>query len=142
MKAAVIHEFGDVDVLKYEDVPTPEPQAGEVLIKILATGLNRLEDYIREGSIVPELEWPHVLGADAAGEVAAVGEGVTGFTVGERVIPQPGFPTDPADYETRPGAATPSFNLPGLHRPGTYAQYITVPAPQFGAPRRPNSPRA
>ncbi len=128
MKAAVIHEFGDVDVLKIEEVPTPEPQAGEVLIKILATGLNRLDDYIREGLIVPELEWPHILGADAAGEVEAVGEGVTGFTIGERVIPQPGFPTDPTDYETRPGAATASFNLPGLHRPGTYAQYISVPA--------------
>ncbi len=128
MKAAVIHEFGDADVLKYENVPTPEARAGEVLIKILATGVNRLEDYIREGSIVPELEWPHILGADAAGEVAEVGEGVTGFAIGERVIPQPGFPTAPADYETRPGAATASFNLPGLHRPGTYAQYITLPA--------------
>ena len=84
-------EFGDFDVLKVEEVPTPEPQAGELLIKVLATGLNRLDDFIREGSIVPELEWPHILGADAAGEVAAVGEGVTGFTVGERVIPQPGL---------------------------------------------------
>ena len=128
MKAAVMIEFGDFDVLKVEEVPTPEPQAGEVLIKILATGLNRLDDYIREGSIVPELEWPHILGADAAGEVAALGEGVTGFTVGERVIPLPGFPTDPTDYETRPGAATASFRLPGLHRAGTYAQYISVPA--------------
>ena len=101
MKAAVIHEFGDFDVLKVEEVPTPEPQAGEVLIKILATGVNRLEDYIREGSLVPELEWPHILGADVAGEVAALGDDVTGFAIGERVIPQPGFPTDPADYETR-----------------------------------------
>ncbi len=128
MKAAVIHEFGDFDVFKIEEIPTPEPQAGEVLIKILATGLNRLEDYIREGSIVPELEWPHILGNDAAGEVEAMGEGVTGFSVGERVIPLPGFPTDPADYDKRPGAATASFNLLGLHRPGTYAQYISVPA--------------
>ena len=128
MKAAVIRTFGDFDVFEIEEVPTPEPKAGEVLIKILAAGVNLLEDYIREGLIVPELEWPHILGADAAGEVAAVGDGVTGFTIGERVIPQPGFPTDPADYETRPGAATASFNLPGLHRSGTYAQYIAVPA--------------
>ncbi len=97
MKAAVIHEFGDVDVLKVEEVPTPEPQAGEVLIKILATGLNRLEDYIRDGSIVPELAWPHILGADAAGEVAAVGEGVTGFTVGERVEEIAAFQIEESD---------------------------------------------
>ncbi len=105
MKAAVMIEFGDFDVLKVEEVPTPEPKAGEVLIKILATGLNRLDDFIREGSIVPELEWPHILGADAAGEVAAMGEGVTGFTVGERVIPLPGFPTDPASCSIPNGSS-------------------------------------
>ena len=55
MKATVIHEFGDVDVLKYEDVPTPRPKPGHVLIKVLAAGVNRLDHYIREGSIVPEL---------------------------------------------------------------------------------------
>ena len=128
MRAAVLREFGDFDVLTVSEVPTPEPRPGEVLIKILATGLNRLEDYIRAGSIVPELPWPHILGADAAGEVAALGEGATGFALGERVLPQPGFPTDPAEYDLRPGTTASSFELPGLHGPGTYAQYISVPA--------------
>ena len=67
MKAAMIHEFGDVDVLKYEEIETPEPRFGHVLIKVLAAGINRLEHYLREGSLVPELPFPHILGADAAG---------------------------------------------------------------------------
>ena len=70
MKAAVIREFGDVDVLKVEDIPTPEPKPGHVLIKVLAAGINRLDHYIREGSVVPELPFPHILGIDAAGEVS------------------------------------------------------------------------
>ena len=55
MKATVIHEFGDFDVLKYEDIETPKPKPSYALIKVLAAGVNRLDHYIREGSIVPEL---------------------------------------------------------------------------------------
>ncbi len=69
MKAAVIHQFGDFDVLKYEDIATPKPKPGNVLVKILAAGVNRLDHYLREGSVVPEFPFPHILGADAAGEV-------------------------------------------------------------------------
>ncbi len=58
MKAAVIHEFGDFDVLKYEDIETPKSKPSHVLIKVLAAGVNRLDHYIREGSIVPELPFP------------------------------------------------------------------------------------
>ena len=86
MKAAIIHEFGDFDVLKYEEVPTPEPRAGHVLVKVLAAGINRLDHYLREGSVVPALPFPHILGADAAGEVAALGDGANGFEIGDRVV--------------------------------------------------------
>ncbi|MFQ5984522.1 MAG: zinc-binding alcohol dehydrogenase family protein, partial [Alphaproteobacteria bacterium] len=128
MKAAVIREFGDVDVLNYEDVPTPSPKPGHVLIRVLAAGVNRFDHYIREGSVVPELPFPHVLGADAAGEVAELGEGVTEFEIGERVVPMPGFPLKEEDYDIRPAVTAPSFALPGLGIWGTYAQYIEVPA--------------
>jgi len=128
MKAAVIHKFGDVDVLKYEDIPTPKPPSDHVLIKILAAGVNRLEHSLREGSVVPELAFPHILGADASGEVAELGEGVTGFDIGERVIPMPGFPLKEDEFDIRPAVNALSFTLPGLGRPGTYAQYIEVPA--------------
>ncbi len=128
MKAAVIREFGGVDVLQYDDVPIPQPKAGHLLIKVLAAGVNRLDDYIRAGSIAPELPFPHILGADAAGEVAEIGDGVTGFEIGERVVPAPGFAVDDAEANIRPTATAPSFALPGLHIAGTYAQYIEVPA--------------
>ncbi len=128
MKAAAIHEFGDVDVLKYEDVPTPKPKAGHILVKVLAAGVNRFDHYIREGSVVPELPFAHVLGADAAGEVAELGEGVTGFEIGERVVPVGNYPQNEEDYEFTPLGSAPSVGVLGLHYPGTYAQYLEMPA--------------
>ena len=128
MKAAVIHEFGDVNVLSVEDVPAPKPKAGHAVVKVLAAGINRLDHYIREGSIVPELPFPHVLGGDAVGEVFQLGRGVEGLDIGERVTIVPGYPTDDAEADIRPTVTAPSFALPGLHIGGTYAQYIEAPA--------------
>jgi len=128
MKATVIKEFGNFDVLKYEDIKMPKTRAGHVLIKVLAAGVNRLDHYIREGSIVPELAFPHILGADAAGEIAELGEGVTGFKIGERVIVVPGYPQKQEETNIRPTVVAPSFALPGLHISGTYTQYMEVPS--------------
>jgi len=128
MKAAVIHQFGDFDVLKVEDIATPKPKPGNVLVKILAAGVNRLDHYLREGSVVPDFPFPHILGADAAGEVFRPGKGVTDFEIGDRVIVVPGYPQNEEDYDIYPGSQAPSFGLPGLDIPGTYAQYIEVPA--------------
>ena len=128
MKAAVLREFGDVDVLKYEDVPTPKPKPGHLLIKVLAAGVNRLDHNLREGSVVPELPFPHILGIDAAGKVAELGPGISGFQIGERVVPMPGFPLKKEEYDIRPAVTAPSFALLGLGIWGTYAQYIEVPA--------------
>ncbi|MEE8512950.1 MAG: zinc-binding dehydrogenase, partial [Acidiferrobacterales bacterium] len=128
MKAAVIHQFGDTDVLKVEDIATPKPKPGHILVKVLAAGVNRLDHYLREGSVVPELPFPHILGADAAGEVFGLGKGVSGFDIGERVVVVPGYPLNESDYDIYPASQAPSFALPGLHIPGTYAQYIEVPA--------------
>ncbi len=128
MKAAVMREFGGPDVLKVEEIETPKPGPGSILIKILAASVNRFDGYIREGSVVPELSFPHILGSDAAGEVAELGEGVTGFEIGERVIPVCGYPQEKEDYAVTPMGLAPSFRLQGLHFPGTYSQYVEVPA--------------
>ena len=128
MKAVVIRQFGDFDVLKHEEIPTPTLKPGHILIKVLAAGANRLNHYIREGSIVPELPFPHILGSDASGEVAQVGEGVRGFEIGERVVPLPGYPQREEDYQVASPALAPSFGLHGLHMWGAYAQYMQVPA--------------
>ena len=128
MQAAVIREFGDPDRLHLEEVPIPEPRPGHVLVKILSAGVNRLDHYIRQGAINPDLPLPHVLGADAVGEIAELGGGVGDFRIGDRVIVVPGFPADPADYDVYPASLAPSFSLPGLHSWGAYAQFIAVPA--------------
>jgi NADPH:quinone reductase-like Zn-dependent oxidoreductase len=94
MKASLFRQFGDENVLEFEEVSTPEVKRGHVLIKVLAAGVNRLEHYIREGTVLTDIPLPHVLGSDASGEVAAVGEGVMGFEIGERVIPMPGYPLE------------------------------------------------
>ena len=87
MKAAVIREFGDTNVLKLEDVDTPKAKSGHIVIKVLAAGVNRLDHYLREGSITQDIPLPHVLGSDAAGEVAEIGDGVSGLTLANASFP-------------------------------------------------------
>ncbi len=128
MKASVIRQFGDADMLSFEEVETPNPKPGHVLIKVLAAGVNRFDHYIREGSVTRELALPHILGGDAVGEIAVLGQGVGDREVGERVFVVPGFPTAEEDYDVYPASLAASFALPGLGMPGSYAQYIEVPA--------------
>jgi NADPH:quinone reductase-like Zn-dependent oxidoreductase len=126
MKAAVIRSFGGPEQLQLEDIPTPTPGPGEVLVKVLAAGINRLDHYVRLGQIAPELPFPHILGSDAVGEVVELGVGATHFSIGERVISMPGYPVDPAEAHIRPVTTAASYSIPGIHVPGTYAQYIVV----------------
>jgi len=84
----VIEEFGGPEVLKPAEVPTPEPGPGEVLIRVANAGVNPADWKDREGRLASffTIEFPYVLGFDAAGVVAEVGSGVTRIRVGERVI--------------------------------------------------------
>lgn len=127
MKAAVIRAFGGPDQIRLEDIPTPAPGPGQVLVKVLAAGVNRLDHYVRLGQINPHLAFPHILGSDVVGEVAELGAGVTRFKVGDRVISTPGYPTDPAEANIRPVTAAASYAIPGTHIQGTYAQYAVIP---------------
>ena len=77
---------------------------------------------------MPELPFPHILGADAAGVVTELGEGVNGFEFGESVIVAPGYPQKEEETNIRPTVTAPSFALPGLHISGTYTQFMEVPA--------------
>lgn len=127
MKAAVIHNFGGPEEIKFEEVPTPQPGPGEVLIKTQAIGTNRLDHYVRLGQISPDLTFPHILGSDAVGQVVELGEDVTRFNIGDRVISMPGYPLDPAESHVRPVTVANSYAIPGAHRQGTYSEYIVVP---------------
>ena len=83
-KAIIINSHGDESVLEYQTLPTPKPKAGQVLIKQTAVGLNFIDTYFRSG-FYPTPPFPVVLGAEAAGTIAEIGEGVTGFEIGQRV---------------------------------------------------------
>ena len=88
MKAVRLQAYGDVDQLRYEDAPNPVPGAGEALVKIAVSGLNPVDLIVRKGLFaqIAPLQFPAILGVDAAGTIVAVGAGVTEFAVGDRVV--------------------------------------------------------
>jgi NADPH:quinone reductase-like Zn-dependent oxidoreductase len=87
MKAAIIHEFGDPEVLRYEDVPDPQLRKDQILIRVKSCALNHLDLWVRKG--LPGVKLPHILGSDIAGEIVEVGEYITGFQPGQRVLVAP-----------------------------------------------------
>ena len=128
MKAAVIHQFGGPEVFCYENVPQPEPGRDEVVLRVAACGINHYDLYLRMGAVFPDIAFPHVMGADVAGTIAATGDDVRGWREGERAILAPGYPIDPADAEIRPENMAPSFEVTGTHTWGGNAEYIRAPA--------------
>jgi NADPH:quinone reductase-like Zn-dependent oxidoreductase len=87
VKAVLFHEFGGLDVLQVEEVDDPQPGAGEVLIDVTASALNHLDVDIREGVSRFDVQPPYILGVEAVGRIAAIGEGVERWSVGDRVMP-------------------------------------------------------
>jgi NADPH2:quinone reductase len=85
MKAIVVHEFGEPEVMKIEELPKPEPGAGQVLVRIEAAGVNPVDTYIRAGTHAQKPDLPYTPGKDAAGTIHAVGEGAVKFKPGDRV---------------------------------------------------------
>lgn len=90
MKAVVIHEHGEYDVLRVQDIPTPEPGPGEVQLHVRAVGLNHLDTWVRRGVPGHAFPLPMTPGCDFAGTVSALGPGVRGLEVGDRVFAAPG----------------------------------------------------
>jgi NADPH2:quinone reductase len=85
MKAIVVHEFGGPEILKLEDVPTPRPAAGQVLVRVHAVGVNPYDTYMRAGTYAVKPPLPYTPGSDGAGVIEAVGPGVTKVKPGDRV---------------------------------------------------------
>jgi NADPH:quinone reductase-like Zn-dependent oxidoreductase len=128
MKAVFIKQHGGPEVLKYGDIPTPTPGPGEVMVRLQAAALNRLDLWVRNGWPGIKLEYPFIPGADGAGTVAALGEDVSGFQVGERVVVNANLGDGTCDY-CRAGLENQCRNwglLGETHR-GTYAEYVVVP---------------
>jgi NADPH:quinone reductase-like Zn-dependent oxidoreductase len=115
VRAVRIHEDGGPEVLVLEEAPDPTAGQGEVLVRLRASALNHLDVWIRKG--LPSVPKPRILGADGAGVVEALGEGVSGFEVGERVVLNPGIE-----------AGGGRIHVIGEHGDGTNAELIAVPA--------------
>lgn len=128
MKAVLFYEHGGLDVLKYTDFPTPEPGPGEVLVRLKSAALNRLDLFVREGWPGLKLEYPHIPGADGAGEVAALGERVTGWSLGDRVVINSNLSCGRCAYcLAGQDNRCDRWGLLGESCRGTYAEYVIVP---------------
>ena len=119
MKAIVIREFGAPEVMRLEDIATPVPGPGEVLIRVHAVSVNRTLDLVvRSGKYPAQTPLPHILGVDPSGVIAAIGAGVTTRQVGDRVTTM---------LILRPPAAGSGPVILGVHAWGGYAEYVKVP---------------
>src|SRR5258707_8750423 len=130
MRAVLLDKHGSVENFRYvTDHPDPEPGAGEVRIRVRAAALNRVDIWARNGWPGIKLTLPHILGADAAGDIDKLGAGVTGFAVGDRVVIDPGLSCGQCDY-CRSGRENlcKQFKIKGEDVSGTYAEFIVIPA--------------
>lgn len=129
MKAAVIRQHGSLDQIQIEKRPDPEPGPGEAVVDVRAAALNHLDIWVRKGSRAGGLKLPHALGSDGAGIVSAVGPGVEGPRVGDKVLINPGLSCGGCEWCLRgEQSECPSFGLLGASRPGTFAEKTAVPA--------------
>lgn len=102
MKAMVFDTLGTPSVIHAVKLPLPHPGSGEVLVSVTAVSVNHVDTFVRSGAFETELATPHIIGRDAVGTVAALGDGVTTFQVGQRVW------TNSLGYAGRSGATVES----------------------------------
>ena len=132
MKTILFHKHGGQEVLEYTDFPMPEPKYGEVLVRLKAAALNRMDVMVRNGWPGLKLELPHINGADGAGEVAGLGENTKGFKIGERVAINANLGCGDCEFCLK-GQDNMCLNwhLLGETIRGTYTEYICLPARQL-----------
>jgi NADPH:quinone reductase-like Zn-dependent oxidoreductase len=135
MKAILFHTHGGPDVLQYADFPEPEPAAGLALVKLHAAALNRMDLWVRNGWPGLKLEYPHIPGADGAGEVVEIdspppaGEGPG---VGSHIVINSNLGCGTCDYcLAGQDNLCRDWHLLGETIRGTYAEYVAVPARQL-----------
>ncbi|MBX3042617.1 MAG: zinc-binding dehydrogenase [Candidatus Kapabacteria bacterium] len=130
MKAVILNQHGSSDVLQYvKDYPVPEIKNNEVLLKVGATSLNRIDTVVRRGYPGLTIPMPHILGGDMAGTVEKLGKNVEGFLKGDRVAV---YPVALPDYrDPRYGEMehlNDGWQFFGMQRQGAYCEYVAVPA--------------
>jgi NADPH:quinone reductase-like Zn-dependent oxidoreductase len=129
MKALFFNRHGEIEVMQYGDVPEPRPASGEALLEVKACAINHLDIWVRRGWPGLHLEMPHWGGADVAGVVVDLGKGVDGWSMGQRVVVDPGINTTEDEF-TRRGedSLSPGYYILGEHLRGGLAQLLSVPA--------------
>lgn len=130
MKATIFKEFGGPEKLIYEDVPGPQIGRDEVLIRVNACSINRLDIWVREGIPAYKLTLPHISGCDIAGIVEATGEDIDSsrIRVGDRVIVAPGLSCFRcANCLAGMDNLCESYRIIGAQTDGGYAEYATAP---------------
>jgi zinc-binding alcohol dehydrogenase/oxidoreductase len=123
MRAVRLHEIGGPQNLRLDDVPTPQPGPGDVLVRVRAAALNHRDVFITYG-LYPRIELPKILGSDGAGDVAELGANVTALVKGDEVVIDPllGWGGDPRVWDPQ------TSSILGMPHDGTFAQYVVVPA--------------
>ena len=128
MQVARIHAHGGPEVLRVEDVPTPEPGPGEVLCRVLAVSVNHLDLWVRRGMPGFPVEFPRILGCDGTGEVVALGAGVRGPAPGTRVMLLPGYSSGESAHDKAGNDhLSDDYGIRGEHGNGFDAEYVCLP---------------
>jgi NADPH:quinone reductase-like Zn-dependent oxidoreductase len=130
MKAVTYQQHGGTDVLEYVDVPDPEPGPGDVIVRVEASALNRLDVVQRSGwYTLPGFELPHIAGMDVAGTVVETGSDVTDVAIGDRVVVDPSLAgVSPASKLAGRGDLYGELGVIGANVAGGYAERCLVPA--------------
>ena len=129
MKALYFKEHGELDVIQYGDVSEPKPGPGQVKVQVRATALNYLDIWVRRGWPGLKLEMPHWCGADVAGDVVELGDGVSEWHAGQRVVGDPGINLFEDEFTARgEDCLSPGYHVIGEHQRGGAAEYIVLPA--------------
>ncbi|TMI69885.1 MAG: zinc-binding dehydrogenase [Bacillati bacterium ANGP1] len=128
MKAVVYTGHGSPEVVEVQEVPAPPLGPGDVLVRVRAAALNRIDLWVRKGLPRLRLTFPHIPGADAAGVVERVGETVTKVQPGAEVMIAPGISCGVCAYcVSGQDNLCADYSILGEHRNGTYAEFVAVP---------------
>ncbi len=128
MKALYFSAHGTLSNLTLGELPQPVPAAGEVLVRVRACALNRLDLWVLAGWPGLKLELPHVGGSDIAGEVIECGPGVGNWKKGSRVLLSPGFVTSPDEFSAQgEESLSPNYKIFGEDIRGGLAEYLIAP---------------
>ena len=134
MKALYFEQHGELDVLQYGEVPEPQTGPGQIKVRVRATALNFLDIWVRRGWPGLKLEMPHWCGADMAGEIVELGDGVSDWQTGQRVVADPGISLFEDEYTGRgEDSVSPGYHVLGEHQRGGAAEYIVLPASSLAA---------